>query len=409
VIDIITSPVGRVTFVEVDGRIDSINASLLQEALAREIEQARAGIIVDMADVTYMSAAGLRVLKFLYDKTGTVHIARPSPRVREVLQITGLGTTYKVYETRVEAIHTLAPITNAHTHLELGWLANYCPDVTGAPFLDWITGLIDRRRALGTRHEMASIKAIESGIQALIDAGTTMVGDISLSGLSIEPLLESGLKGVVYVELLGHREADADARLAGVRAIIDQWRPKEKHGMRIGLTIHTPYTVHPTLWKKGLDYARAEKLPLCIHVAESPAEQEFMLHDTGPVVEFQTKIDARFPSPKVSSVRFLDDIGALALKPLLVHAVQVDDDDIKRIKDSGSSIVHCPRSNLRLRCGRMPLEKFLEQGIPVYLGTDSLSSSPSLNIFDELEVATALHFGKVAPEVLAGLVHRTLV
>ena len=29
------------------------------------------------------------------------------------------------------------------------------------------------------------------------------------------------------------------------------------------------------------------------------------------------------------------------------------------IRRSGSPVVHCPRSNLRLRCGRMPLEKLI--------------------------------------------------
>ena len=87
---------------------------------------------------------------------------------------------------------------------------------------------------------------------------------------------------------------------------------------------------------------------------------------------------------------------------------EVDDNDIKLIKESGSAVVHCPRSNLRLRCGRMPLEKFLEQDVPVLMGTDSLASSPSLNVFDEVEVAVGLHHGRVDPkdikELLANII-----
>jgi 5-methylthioadenosine/S-adenosylhomocysteine deaminase len=85
--------------------------------------------------------------------------------------------------------------------------------------------------------------------------------------------------------------------------------------------------------------------------------------------------------------------------------VQVDTDDVKRIKASGSRVVHCPRSNLRLRCGRMPLEKFLAADVPVYLGTDSLGSSPSLNILDEMEVAVALHHGQVEAHEVERLVY----
>jgi len=301
-------------------------------------------------------------------------------------------------------------ITNAHTHLELGWLADYCPTVTGSDFVPWIVGLIERRIKLGDTWEPSVEAAVEAGIQALIDSGVTEVGDISLTGKSIGPLLESSLKGIVYVEVLGMKAEESDNILNRAIAIIDQWRPRERSDMRVGLTIHSPYSVHPTLWQKSLDYARREELPLCIHMAEGPDEFTFMTKGTGPLVEgYHRRFGGtEFPCPGVTPTRYLEDVGALALKPLLVHAVQVDDGDIERIKDSGSSVVHCPRSNLRLRCGRMPLELFMAYDVPVYLGTDSLSSSPSLNICDELEVAIALHYGKVKPEAIENLLHRPM-
>ncbi len=147
---------------------------------------------------------------------------------------------------------------------------------------------------------------------------------------------------------------------------------------------------------------------LCIHAAESPEEADYMLRGTGALADYETKLEADFSSPMRSTIRYLDDMGALELKPLLVHAIQVDDDDIRRIKAGGARVVHCPRSNVRLRCGRMPLEKYLNQGVPVYIGTDSLGSSPSLDIFDEVEFAVPLHYGKVAPEIIEKLVFQDM-
>lgn len=408
-IDILTYPVGRVGVIQVKGRIDSINAGLLSEAVTRELLHKHSGIVLDLAGVEYISAAGLRVLKMLHDAAGTVHIAQPSHRVREVLQITGLSGSYHVYETQVDALHTISPITNAHTHLELGWLADYCPSVVGMEFVPWIAGLIERRGASRTRLEVLMAKAVQDGIKALLASGTTTVGDITLSGASIEPLLLSGLRGVVYVEVLGVNEAQAEERFNAARALIEKWRPKERGKMQVGLSLHAPYSVHPALWKKGLDYARQEALPLCIHVAESSAEREYLLLGTGAMANSQPPFSAISPVPKSTPIHYLDDLGALALKPLLIHAIQVDDDDIQRIKASGSRVVHCPRSNLRLRCGRMPIEKYLAQGVPVFLGTDGLCSAPSLNIFDDLEVAVALHHGKAPSETLEGLVHQALL
>jgi cytosine/adenosine deaminase-related metal-dependent hydrolase len=301
----------------------------------------------------------------------------------------------------------LSSITNAHTHLELGWLADMCPDENGADFFPWLQRLTERWRQMAGCYAQAIYhKAVLDGIAALVNAGTTHVGDISATGASIGPLLESGLQGVVYVEVVGIQGERADRVLNAARYLIEEWRSKERNGMRLGLTIHTPYTVHPTLWKKGLEYARAEGLPLCIHVAESQAEYDYLLHDTGMMAENRDQMGYTFSVPHKTPVQYLEDIGALDLKPLLVHAVHVTDDDLRRIQASGSTVAHCPRSNARLRCGRMPLEKYLEHSIPVLLGTDSLASSPSLNIHDEVDAAVALHAGKVAPETVRALLEQ---
>jgi anti-anti-sigma factor len=407
-LDLTIQRLGHIAIIEAVGRIDSISADKLVDTLTYEIETRHSRIILDMAQIDYLSGAGLKVLKNLNDETGEVRLLRPSGRVRDVLEIIGLDAVFKVYENRLDSIRSIGPITNAHTHLELGWMANRRPGVTGQPFLPWIAGLMQERRNLGADWDRLATLSIEAGIQTLLNSGTTVVGDISPSGKSIKPLLESGLQGIVYVEVLTPWSREVDERMNKARTIIDEWRSHERNGMRIGLTIHTPYTTHPLMWKKALEYARTEKLPLCIHIAESPAEYEFLTKASGPIADHHKKLEGDFDSPLTTPVRYLEDLGALELKPLLVHAVQVDDDDIRRIKASGSSVVHCPRSNLLLQCGRMPLEKYLEQGVPVYMGTDSLGSSPSLNVIDEVETAVALHWDKVEPEAITKLLYQEM-
>ncbi len=406
--EISKTTIGMTDLLTISGRIDSINATAIHEVINREISYDDPNLVIDMEDVEYMSAAGLRILRSLQDNSGKVRIANPSKRVREVLSITGLDAHYDIYDSRMQAIHAVQPVTNAHTHLELGALAHKRPDVGGQDFVDWIVddvsgGLTE----LGGGRHKAFSRAIENSITDLVAAGVTMVGDITTNGESIEPLLKSGLQGVVYVELLGTDPTAAISRLHDVTDMIEKHRHHIQRGMHIGMSIHTPFSVHPDLWEIGLDYCRQHNIPLCIHVAESQAEHEFMTAGTGAIVDKYYGVSNVLPpmtSPNKTPVQFLADIGALDLRPLLVHCVQVNDDDIKLIKDSGSAVVHCPRSNLRLRCGRMPLEKFLEQDIPVLMGSDSLASSPSINVFDEVEIAVALHHGKVAPKDIQALV-----
>lgn len=97
-------------------------------------------------------------------------------------------------------------------------------------------------------------------------------------------------------------------------------------------------------------------------------------------------------APKTrSSFEFLHRIGILSPSFLAVHAVHVDDQDIALIRRAGAGIAHCPRSNYEIGVGKMRLKKFIEARIPVGLGTDSLASSPSLNLWDEMRYAYRVH------------------
>jgi anti-sigma B factor antagonist len=96
-----------VTLVEVSGRIDSMNANQLGEALNNEIDKGRLNIVLDLANVEYMSSAGLREIVSALKKVrgkGDVRLAQPSHRVREVLEMAGLDTIFQIFATQVDAV-----------------------------------------------------------------------------------------------------------------------------------------------------------------------------------------------------------------------------------------------------------------------------------------------------------------
>lgn len=284
-------------------------------------------------------------------------------------------------------------VVNAHTHLELSDQGHVLPE-TSEEFVGWITKIIGH----STRRTPEVIRvACERGIEELLTAGTTHVGDISASGLSVEPLARSGLQGIVWIEILGNVLERGQERLAFVQGWLDGLREQAANSpIRVGVTLHATYSLHPALWEPALRWLEAEALPLCIHAAESPAEWEVFTQGTGPFVSFAERIGIPdLPRPMMTPIAYLEERGALSLRPLLVHMVQVSDEDIARVQRSGARVVHCPRSNQRLECGRMPLEKYLAAGVPVLLGTDSRASSPSLDVREEAEVARQWHAGHV--------------
>lgn len=98
----------QVTLVEVHGRVDSMTASSLGEALNRELDNGNVHVVLDLSSVDYMSSAGLReivtALKKAKRGAGDLRLAQPSDRVREVLEMAGLDTIFRIFSTQAEAV-----------------------------------------------------------------------------------------------------------------------------------------------------------------------------------------------------------------------------------------------------------------------------------------------------------------
>jgi cytosine/adenosine deaminase-related metal-dependent hydrolase len=89
-------------------------------------------------------------------------------------------------------------------------------------------------------------------------------------------------------------------------------------------------------------------------------------------------------------VQYLDDNGFLGPRTLAVHGVQMSATDLARLAKKRATIVTCPRSNGYTGAGAPPLEEFYASNVRVSSGTDSLASTPDLNVFAELATIRAL-------------------
>lgn len=297
-------------------------------------------------------------------------------------------------------------LTNAHSHLELTTMGHLCPD-DAVEFTQWMRGLAWR---LPFRTRKKVWKAIEQGVGELLACGTTHIGDISSTGLSMDVLKSSGLSGTVWYEVMGITQARSQRALHRAITWIDHWRRvSDSSTIRPGLSLHSPYSCGEALLREGAAWCARERVPLTIHAAESFAEVRLLRFGDGPFATWLTRpAIAYWGVPRLSPVRWLAALGVLETRPLLVHAVHIDDDDIHLTSDAGASVVHCPRSNARLSNGTMPLRSLLDEGVEVYLGTDSRASAPSLDIREEAQFACQLHAGRVASHEIHELLTRPL-
>ena len=102
---------------------------------------------------------------------------------------------------------------------------------------------------------------------------------------------------------------------------------------------------------------------------------------------FSTRAGVYWESPRCSPLEYLERLGVLSARPLLAHCVMVSDSDIKRIAGSGAKIAHCPKSNAKFGHGYAPFEKFVDAGIAVGLGSDSVASNNVCDLLEESRFA----------------------
>jgi 5-methylthioadenosine/S-adenosylhomocysteine deaminase len=227
------------------------------------------------------------------------------------------------------------------------------------------------------------LDAARLGLVEGIRSGITTYADTCDSGVAFDAMLQAGVRGIMYQEVFGPDPASCARSLEDLREKIVALRARETSLVRVGVSPHAPYTVSDPLYQAVADYATVETLPVAVHIAESDAERRLVEHGEGPFAEglrargIATKRRAR------SSIALLESQHVLATRPLLIHCVRVDAEDIELIAKSRSPVAHCPASNAKLGHGTSPVLELLDVGITVGLGSDSVASNNRMDMLAE--------------------------
>jgi cytosine/adenosine deaminase-related metal-dependent hydrolase len=282
----------------------------------------------------------------------------------------------------------LAPaLVNAHTHLELGALKDRVSCQEG--FQPWVASLIRQRATLT---EMEILAGIRLGIEALYATGCAVVGEISTLGCSWDPMVQSGLSGIHFLELLGNGPFEPPAHKGGHRG-----------GIQGSLAAHAPHTTAPSLLKAIKRATGREGLPMSLHLSESPDEMEFITTAAGPWAAFLSERGIDFSDwglPAASPVAHLDRLGLLDEGTLAVHLIHADRKEFDLLAERGVPVCLCPRSNRNLHHRLPDLERMLAANLTVCLGTDSLASVPSLSLWEEMQLVAARYPGVSPARIL---------
>lgn len=271
-------------------------------------------------------------------------------------------------------------LVNAHTHLDLD--SQSAPDT----FPDWL------RAVVASRKEIDEEACIRKNIESLVNFGTGYVGDISATGKSYDLLKTSSLSAVVFHEVLGLKRERAEAqRSAAVR-----WLQCDESMNKVekALSPHAPYSTAEETFSWAADTGRS----LAIHLAETEDELLLLKEQSGELKRFLEEIGAWEGGKTVPSVDKVLELTKNAKSLLLVHGNYLSDEQIGKLSPN-TSIVFCPRTHERFRHKSYPLKEFFKAGVRVCLGTDSLASSPDLDLLKEISCVRKL-FPEIHPETV---------
>lgn len=304
----------------------------------------------------------------------------------------------------------LPGMVNAHTHLQIppvGMPGEEEIAAAGSPFVAWLLRVVAWRRGAGPadfplHFRIASEEALAHG--------TTAVGEIGGADLAVyDGCL---LRARVFAEAIGFLPEAAESAEARVEASLARLREASARNPLVlaGIAPHTPYTVGGSLMRALAALAARERLPLCLHLAESADEIGFLRGGGGPI---STSLFpavgqdvSRFRGIGVPIPDYLDRTGVLREGTLLVHNVHLSRDEIDALHGRGARFVLCPRSNAAHGNGAPDVTHFVESGIPFALGTDSRASVPSLSVWDEMRAAADLYRGGMPEAGLARVLLR---
>ncbi|MCC7362629.1 MAG: amidohydrolase [Anaerolineales bacterium] len=271
---------------------------------------------------------------------------------------------------------------DAHEHVVLPGLVN----IHGHASNSLIRGLGGDRSLHDWLHQVCWPCMAQAGDEDLYQGVLLSALEMLLNGVTAfadmwpgVPLSASAVAATGQRAVLAHNIKDfGDARRgeAELQAALDAWRQCDGHAdgrVVVGLGPHSVYTCRPELLAACAAEAARHNLHLQIHGSETRQEVEECRAQHG-----------------CSPIELMAACGLLGARTIVAHAVHVNQTDLTLLLGSRTNVSHNIASNLKLASGIAPVDRYLQLGLCVGLGTDGPGSNDSLNLLADLKLATLL-------------------
>ena len=302
-----------------------------------------------------------------------------------------VGSRDEAHASFPDAAHTdwsgvlVAGLVNAHTHLQYTSFA----EVGATQYVDYTAWSVRFMSEYDLRHDADWRAIARHGAQEMIASGVTAIGDVVTDLAARDVLVDLDIPGVAYLELIGVDLDDWDAGVgAGLRDAVTS--APTSPWTTVGISPHAPYSVDEPVLTAMADLARELGVRLHIHVGESDGEDEFYRTGTGALAERVRQVATRRVGilerggSGMGTAELTQSLGLLGPTCHIAHGVYLGAGGRSIMAANHTVVALCPRSNRIVGIDDPPVAGYLRESVPFAVGTDSLSSSPSLDLMADV-------------------------
>ncbi len=296
-------------------------------------------------------------------------------RITDILPTEQASQQFNAPITKQYTQHLIMPgLINAHTHSPMNLFRGFADDLS---LDDWLNQHIWPAEARWVSEEFVR-DGSRLAIAEMLRSGTTCFNDMYFfPEVTARIARDIGIRACIGLICIDFPSAWA----SNAMEYIDKGLELRDH-FRSDSLIHTPFAPHApfTVSDEPLSRIRmlADEMDLPIHIH---------VHETASEIEQSLKQYGQRPLAR------LNELGLVSPNLMAVHFTQATDDEIQLLAESGSHVVHCPESNLKLASGFCPVKKLMDAGVNVALGTDSVASNNDLSMLGEMHTASLLAKG----------------
>jgi len=284
---------------------------------------------------------------------------------------------------------TILPgFVQAHVHLCQTLFRNQADDLELLDWLSkkiWVMEAAHTEETLYTSARMGIYELLASGTTCLLDMGTVRHTESILRAAK-----ELGIRGSFGKCLMDHpkttpeglRESTRDA-LREAEQIYRRWHGSANDRLRISYAPRFVISCTESLLADVSEMAREQRATIHTHASENLKE-----------IQMVKKL------VHCENVEYLHSLGMTSDRLVLAHCVWLKPNEKEILRRTGTHVVHCPSSNMKLASGFAHVPDLRARGINVALGADGAPCNNGLSMFQEMRLAAILHKPANGPKTL---------